>query len=92
MKITLPKKKRYLLRIIAPAYPAFNIYSFVADKTTAVGPLYVATSAKEVSGWDVEVIDENNLRRFGPKDPYRGADHMSYNNEEKLMLSAFMAA
>ena len=89
MKITLPKKKRYLLRIIAPAYPAFNIYSFVADKTTAVGPLYVATSAKEVSGWDVEVIDENNLRRFGPKDPYRGADHNVLQQRRKADVVGF---
>ncbi|UCG35560.1 MAG: radical SAM protein [Candidatus Omnitrophota bacterium] len=75
MKYELEPKKRYLLRIIIPAYPAFNVYSVLADKTTALGPLYVGSSAQEVEKWDVEIIDENNLRRFGPKDPERGANH-----------------
>lgn len=67
--------KRNLLRIIIPAYPAFNIYTFVADKTSSLGPVYVASSAREVAGWDVEVIDENNLRRYGPRGKSGGADH-----------------
>ena len=57
----LKSKKRYLLRIIIPAYPRFNVYSSIANKTTALGPLCVAASAKEVNGWEVEVIDENNF-------------------------------
>jgi radical SAM superfamily enzyme YgiQ (UPF0313 family) len=68
-------KKRFRLRIIIPAYPAFNIYSHIADKTTALGPVCVASSANETEGWDVEVIDENNLRRYGPKSSSVGADH-----------------
>jgi radical SAM superfamily enzyme YgiQ (UPF0313 family) len=75
MKYELKPKKRHLLRIITPAYPEFNIYSFVADKTTALGPICVATSAQAVEGWDVEVIDENNLRDFGPASTSRGANH-----------------
>jgi radical SAM superfamily enzyme YgiQ (UPF0313 family) len=67
--------KRNLLRIVIPAYPAFNIYTFVADKTSSLGPVYVASSAREVEGWDVEVIDENNLRRYGPRSKSGGADH-----------------
>ncbi len=67
--------KRHRLRIIIPAYPAFNIYSHIAKKTTALGPICVASAAHEIPGWDVEVIDENNLRRYGPKDPAGGADH-----------------
>jgi radical SAM superfamily enzyme YgiQ (UPF0313 family) len=59
-------KKRYRLRIVIPAYPAFNIYSRIARKTTALGPVTVATVAREVPGWDVEVIDENNYQRSGP--------------------------
>lgn len=59
-------KKRCRLRIIIPAYPAFNIYSRIARKTTALGPVTVATAAREVPGWDVEVIDENNYQRSGP--------------------------
>lgn len=61
-----PDKKRCRLRIIIPAYPAFNVYSRIARKTTALGPVVVATAAREVPGWDVEVIDENNYQRSGP--------------------------
>ena len=68
-------RKRFRLRIIIPAYPAFNIYSYIAHKTTALGPVCVASSANEVEGWDVEVIDENNLRRYGPKSDSGGANH-----------------
>ena len=68
-------KKRYRLRIIDPAYPAFNVYSYSARRTTPLGPVCVATAVNEMEGWDVEVIDENNLRRYGPKDKIRGADH-----------------
>jgi len=63
------------LRIVIPAYPAFNIYSGIARKTTALGPIYVATMASKVAGWTVEVIDENNYRRFGPKDRSGRPDH-----------------
>jgi radical SAM superfamily enzyme YgiQ (UPF0313 family) len=68
-------KKRLRLRIIIPAYPAFNIYSHIANKTTALGPLCVASAVNEMEGWDVEVIDENNLRRYGPRGDSLGADH-----------------
>jgi len=68
-------KKRLRLRIIIPAYPAFNIYSHIANKTTALGPVCVASAANEMQGWDVEVIDENNLRRYGPRSDSGGANH-----------------
>ncbi|RLC35383.1 MAG: hypothetical protein DRZ76_00175 [Candidatus Nealsonbacteria bacterium] len=68
-------KKRLRLRIIIPAYPAFNIYSHIANKTTALGPVCVASVVNETPGWDVEVIDENNLRRYGPRSDSIGADH-----------------
>src|SRR3989338_6808204 len=68
-------KKRYMLRIIIPVYPAFNIYSYSAKRTTALGPVCVATAFNEMEKWDVEVIDENNLRLYGPKGASRGADH-----------------
>ena len=73
MAIVNSQKRR--LRIIVPGYPAFNIYSHVADKTTALGPICVASSAREVPGWEVEVIDENNLRWYGPKIETGKADH-----------------
>jgi radical SAM superfamily enzyme YgiQ (UPF0313 family) len=68
-------KKRHRLRIVDPAYPAFNIYSHIAKRTTALGPVSVATCANELEGWDVEVIDENNLRLYGPKNASGGTDH-----------------
>ena len=68
-------KKRYRLRIVVPAYPAFNIYSRIASITTALGPVCVASAVNEMEGWDAEVVDENNLGRYGPRDPGGGADH-----------------
>lgn len=61
--------------MIAPAYPEFNIYSRVARRTTALGPLSVATSVSRMPGWMVEVIDENNYRKFGPRRPDGLPDH-----------------
>ncbi|MFA5291821.1 MAG: radical SAM protein [Phycisphaerae bacterium] len=66
---------RYRFRIVIPAYPAFNIYSHIAVKTTALGPVCVASAANKMAKWDVEVIDENNLGRFGPVSETGGADH-----------------
>lgn len=68
-------KKRHRFRIVIPAYPAFNIYSSVANKTTALGPVCIASVINEMERWDVEVIDENNLRRYGPGSDSGGADH-----------------
>jgi radical SAM superfamily enzyme YgiQ (UPF0313 family) len=70
-----PSKKRHRLRIIISAYPAFNIYSRIAKGTTALGPVCVASAVNEMEKWDVEIIDENNLRRYGPKSLSGGADH-----------------
>jgi len=68
-------KKRYRLRIVIPAYPAFNIYSRIARRTTALGPVCVASAVNKMEQWDVEVIDENNLGQFGPRSDTVGADH-----------------
>src|SRR4030042_5984635 len=69
------RENRGRLRIIIPAYPAFNIYSQVANRTTALGPVCVASAVNEMERWDVEVIDENNLRLYGPGGDSGGADH-----------------
>ncbi len=68
-------KKRYRLRIIDPTYPALNIYSYNARRTTPLGPVCVGSAVNEMEGWDVEIIDENNLRWYGPKADTKGADH-----------------
>ncbi len=74
-------RKRHRLRIVVPAFPAFNIYSRIARKTTALGPVYVASAVNEMERWDAEVIDENNLRRYAPRGPERGADHAVLQQE-----------
>jgi radical SAM superfamily enzyme YgiQ (UPF0313 family) len=61
--------------MVVPAYPAFNVYSHVAHLTTALGSICVASAVHEMEGWDVEVIDENNLSRHGPASASGGADH-----------------
>ncbi len=67
--------RRRTLRMVIPAYPAFNVYSGVARKMTALGPVCVATAVNDVPGWDVEVIDENNYRRKAPRDDDGLPDH-----------------
>ncbi len=82
-------KKRYRLRIIIPAFPAFNIYSYIAKRTTALGPVCVASAVNEMERWDVEVIDENNLRRYGPTDDSDGADHEFLQNLRSADIVGF---
>lgn len=72
-------KKRFRLRIIIPAFPEFNIYTYAAKSTTSVGPLYVATAAAKLHAWDVEVIDENNCN-----DPYCPKAFNKLPDHEKL--------
>jgi radical SAM superfamily enzyme YgiQ (UPF0313 family) len=68
-------RTRRLFRMVIPKYPAFNIYSHIARKTTALGPICVATAVSKLPGWDVEVIDENNYRFPGPTDAAGAPDH-----------------
>ena len=75
MQHILRYKKNYLLRIIIPSYPRFNVYSFLAHKTTALGPVCVATSAREVENWQVEIIDENNFRNRHLRDSSGNVNH-----------------
>jgi len=73
-------KKRYRFRMVIPVYPAVNIYSISATRTTALGPVCVASAINRMEKWDVEVVDENNLRRHGPKSSSGGADHEFLQN------------
>lgn len=65
---------KLLFRIIVPAFPEINVFSRFAAKTTALGPVSVATAADKLWGWRAEVIDENNYRR-GPRDKDGLPDH-----------------
>ena len=82
-------KRRHRLRIVIPAYPAFNIYSNIAKITTALGPVCVASVANEMKGWDVEVIDENNLRLYGPISNSGGADHLFLQQQRPADVVGF---
>ncbi len=73
--VLTPGDRRRRFRMVVPAYPAFNVYSAVARRTTALGPLLIATIVNKLPGWDVEVIDENNYRRYGPRDALGLPDH-----------------
>ncbi|MBN2482756.1 MAG: B12-binding domain-containing radical SAM protein [Candidatus Omnitrophica bacterium] len=81
-------KKRHRFRLINPVYPAFNIYSNIADKTTALGPVCIATTVNKMENWDVEVIDENNLRGYGPRGS-RGANHEYLQQERPADVVGF---
>ncbi len=81
--------KRRRMRIVVPAYPTFNIYSRIASRTTALGPVCVATAVNEIAGWDVEVIDENNLGRYGPRDGSGGADHQELQAQRPVDIVGF---
>ena len=81
--------KRYRLRIVVPAYPTFNIYSNIAKITTALGPVCVASVVSKMQGWDVEVIDENNLRLYGPKDDSGAADHFFLQQQRPADVVGF---
>ena len=81
--------KRHRLRIIVPAFPAFNIYSRIARRTTALGPVRVATAVNEMAGWDAEVIDENNLGRYGPRAEAGGTDHERLQQQRPAEVVGF---
>ena len=66
---------RLRFRMIAPGYPAFNIFSRIARHTTALGPICVATVVSTMERWNVEVIDENNYRKLGPRNNTGQPDH-----------------
>lgn len=68
---------RRVFRMIIPKYPTFNVFSTVAHKMTALGPICVATCLSKLPGWDVEVIDENNYHYPGPVDRLGMPDHLA---------------
>jgi radical SAM superfamily enzyme YgiQ (UPF0313 family) len=82
--------RRYLMRIILPAFSFPNIFSKVAKVTTSLGPICVATAANKLEKWDVEVIDENNCgSRFCPKDVNGYPDHIKLQEERPADVVGF---
>jgi len=72
-------RRRRRFRMVVPSFAAFNIYSGIANATTALGPVSIATVVNKMPGWDAEVIDENNMRLYGPRASC-GADHAFIQN------------
>jgi len=76
-----------LFRIVAPVFPGVNVYSYVAKRTTALGPVMVATCAAMSPRWRVEVIDENNFR--GPKGKDGLPDHAVLQRDNPASVVGF---
>lgn len=76
-----------LIRFIVPAFPALNIFTRTARRTTSLGPVSVATSADKVWGWRVEVIDENNFK--GPRNQNGMPDHEQLQKEDPASVVGF---
>ena len=77
-----------LFRIIIPAFKEINVYSRIAGRMTALGPIMVATAADKLWGWRVEVIDENNYRR-GPRGKDGLPDHQALQEENPATVVGF---
>lgn len=77
-----------LFRLVIPAFPEINIFSRVARKTTALGPIMVATAANKLWGWRVEVIDENNCKG-APLDENGLPDHRVLQEERPADVVGF---
>ncbi len=80
---------RRRMRIIIPRFPLYNIYTRVAAKTTALGPIVIATAVARVPGWDVEVIDENNYHDPAPRDAGGLPDHAALQRERPADVVGF---
>ncbi|PIR72672.1 MAG: hypothetical protein COU42_00375 [Candidatus Nealsonbacteria bacterium CG10_big_fil_rev_8_21_14_0_10_36_24] len=81
------KKDWPLFRMIIPAFPEVNIFTGQAKKTTALGPIMVATIANKLWGWRVEVIDENNYK--GPRNSQGLPDHLTLQKENPATVVGF---
>jgi len=76
-----------LIRFIEPAFPEVNVFSKVAQRTTSLGLIMVATSANKLWGWRVEVINENNYK--GPRDENGLPDHLVLQKEKPATVVGF---
>lgn len=85
----LPSTRKLNMRFIIPGFPTFNIYSSIAKYTTALGPVLVASAAARKSGWDVEIIDENNFHGHAPKDFQGYPDHNALQKSRRADVVAF---
>ena len=86
---TIDKNDRPLFRIIIPAFPEeVGVFTRQAKKTTALGPIMVATAANKLWRWKVEVFDENNCPG-APKDKNGLLDHAVLQRERPATVVGF---
>lgn len=86
----MKSNKKFRFRMIVPAFPAFNIYTFAARTTTSAGPIYLATAANKLELWEAEVIDENNLHgKYYPRDKSGKLDHVKLQQERPADVVGF---
>ena len=73
----MSEKKTRVCRLIRPANPQgrVNIYSQFTRRTTNFGLVMLATIINKLWGWRVEVIDEENYHRPGPRGKDGLPDH-----------------
>jgi len=76
-----------LIRFIEPIFPEINVFSKVAQRTTSLGLIMVATSANKLWGWRVEVINENNYK--GPRNENGLPDHIALQKEKPATAVGF---
>ncbi len=88
MKTMKETTKWPLFRLIIPAFPEINVFTRIARKTTALGPIMVATVADKLWGWRIEVIDENNYRK-GERDNQGFPDHFVLQKERPALVVGF---
>jgi len=81
------KNDCFLVRFVIPAFPKVNIFTRQAKKTTALGPIMVATVANRLRGWRAEIIDENNFR--GRRDSQGLPDHLALQKENPAAIVGF---
>ena len=74
-------------RIIVPAFPEINIFTRQAKKTTALGPVMLASAINKLPGIRVEVIDENNYN--GPRNDKLSPDHLALQIENPAVIVGF---
>jgi radical SAM superfamily enzyme YgiQ (UPF0313 family) len=82
--------RRSRMRVICPAFPAFNIYSRPAKSMTALGPVCIATAVNDIPRWDAELVDENNYQR-GPTDAFGRPDHKALQETTPADVVGFYA-
>jgi len=75
------------VRIIIPAFPEINIFTRQAKRTTALGPVVLATVINP-QGFRVEIIDENNYHG-GPKNSNELPDHVTLQKESPAVIVGF---